>query len=85
MGEGGSRRLTDEELVLRLVTPHPPLTRSPFPHWGRHSLIAWSKNDNFVVVLNLALRSTAFVPTKAKPRARRGEDYKLESRSLMFK
>ncbi len=28
-------RLTDEELVLRLVTPHPPLTRSPFPHWGR--------------------------------------------------
>ena len=22
-------RLTDEELVLRLVTPHPPLTREP--------------------------------------------------------
>ncbi len=25
MGEGGSRRLTDEELVWRLVTPHSPL------------------------------------------------------------
>ena len=35
VGEGGSRRLTDEELVWRLITPHPPLLRSPFPHWGR--------------------------------------------------
>ena len=28
------------------------------------TLIAWSKNDNLVVVLNSALRSTAFVDTK---------------------
>ena len=27
-------RLTDEESLL-MGTPHPPLSRSPFPHWGR--------------------------------------------------
>ena len=27
-------RLTDEESLL-VGTPHPPLSRSPFPHWGR--------------------------------------------------
>ena len=35
VGEGGSRRLTDEELVWRFLTPHPPLSRSPLPYWGR--------------------------------------------------
>ena len=33
----------------------------------------------------LFLTSTAFVDTKAKPRARRGEDYRFAIRSLMFK
>ena len=41
----------------------------PLPPLGKGSacvtLIAWSKNDNLVVVLNSALRSTAFVDTKA--------------------
>ena len=39
----------------------------------------------FIYTLSIFLTSTAFVDTKAKPRARRGEDYRLESRSLMFK
>ena len=58
--------LADEELVLRLVTPHPPLTRSPVPHWGR----LFVRPDSSSIFLT----STAFVDTKAKPRARRGED-----------
>ena len=68
VGEGGSRRLTDEELVWRFLTPHPPLSRSPFPHWGRLILCAPK-------VHLLFLTSTAFVDTKAKPRAKRGEGY----------
>ena len=34
MGEGGSRRLTDEELVWRSMTPHPPLRGPPCLTYG---------------------------------------------------
>ena len=55
VGEGGSRRLTDEELVWRLITPHPPLSRSPFPHWGRlgwYTPICLQTDGILVVVFN---------------------------------
>ena len=50
-------------VALDIITCRPP---SPTGEGSACvTLIAWSKNDNLVVVLNSALRSTAFVDTNA--------------------
>ena len=55
MGEGGSRSETDEVFVTQITT-HPPLTRSPFPHKGRHIVQFRSINAIALFIFSLPVQ-----------------------------
>ena len=90
---GGNIAFLREEGGTRSVTEEARATLTLYKLYGnafslsrlRRQLPPRGSLFMFIYNLSIFLTSTAFVPTKAKPRARRGEDYRFAIRSLMFK